>query len=203
MTDNTDRLLRACEHPDRLTDSQIDELLADADTRELYKLLSHTADALTEIPEPDLDAEWQRFVATRARRKFRLSSKVAAAAAVVLLASIAVVATTIGIRHDARTAHPADPRDTIAAATAAISGPAPGAAAEVQQETFRNEPLADVITAIASHYGATVAFRDSAPKDMCIYFTWDKEQTLAETVEQLNTFKQINISLTDNTLTVE
>ena len=58
MTDKTDRLLEVLAHPENFSDAALSEVLRDPEMQQLYRLLSHTADALTETPEIDIDTEW-------------------------------------------------------------------------------------------------------------------------------------------------
>ena len=59
MNDNTDLLLEAIEHPERFSDDELSKLLQDPDTRELYLILTKTADAIAEPPVIDIDHEWK------------------------------------------------------------------------------------------------------------------------------------------------
>ena len=209
MTDKIDRILEASEHPERFSDAELSALLGAADAQELYKLMSRTATALADSPVPDIDAEWERFSRKYRKRTFSgMFSRKTATAAIVVLASLAVVAATMGVRHALGSM--TEQSDTVR-----ISSPGPSAATVVQEPRaqiehneggttiFRQAILADVLATIAAHHNATVVYTNDSAKNLRLYFRWDHDLPLSEVIEQLNNFEQINIRLDALTLTVE
>lgn len=219
MNDKTDRLLEAIDDPDRFSDDELAQLLTDAETRELYDLMSKTSDALVLAPEPDIDREWTRFVnrrnaaAANGSRHFRILrnyiSRNAAAAVIFVIASVAVAATTIGVARSHKSADDisiTDHQPEISAPVAQKAAGSDSIASAVDKTStisvFHDQAFADVISTIANHYGASVTYRDDKPKSLRLYFKWDQSESLAEVVEQLNYFKQLNITLDGDNLTI-
>lgn len=222
MKDKTDRLFETLENTDCFSDDEIRQMLDDEETRELYNLMSKTADALTETGEPDIDAEWERF-ATRqphpAKRpgmfphiaKLFTSRKVAAIMTVAV--SIAAIAATVAVTYSL-VSPKAEQQEQVMVETAVfrprqIAGEYKDSIAsqipvgESVTVIFKNESFGNMISRIAEYYGATVEYSNESAKDLRLYFQWDQQQTLNEIVDQLNNFEQISLKLADNTITVK
>lgn len=208
--DNIDRLLDAAEHPERYTDAELDSILQDPDTREAYDLMSKTRGALFNPSEPDIDAEWQRFAATRIvspRSRFLTFVSRHAAALIIGAASLTMVAAGIGIGMSPDR----DDTGAVTEATANDSGSQESAAAaddaipanEPQTVIFKENSLSTILESIASYYGATLVSNKPEAKDLRLYFIWDQSKPLGETIDMLNNFEQIDITLKDNTITVD
>lgn len=222
MKDKTDRLFEAMENSARFSDDEIRRMLDDKETRELYGLMSKTADALTETEEPDIDAEWERFRARLPRPIKRVGSlphiirlftgrKVAAILTVGV--SIAAVAATVAVTYSLVSLK-TEEREQIAAKTAvsrpgqivvedkaSIDSQIPGG--EPMTVIFKNESFGNIISRIAEYYGATVKYSNENAKALHLYFQWDQRHPLNEIVEQLNNFEQIDLKLADDTITVK
>lgn len=218
MKDNIDRLLEAIEYPDRFSDEEIREMFDNDEARTLYNLMNKTADAMTETNEPDIDSEWKCFVRNQSKSALSMRRIVnpmrvffnrnAAAILVCVVASLAVVAATIGVTHTLE--HPGKADEPSAAVvapdrteqkdTATVS-----AAMQTEPQTviFKDEPFIAMIRTIADYYGATVNSENEKYEDLHLYFQWDQALPLCEIVDQLNNFEQINIKLTDNAITIE
>ena len=107
MKDRTDRIFEAIEHPERFSDDEIQEMLDNPGIQELYKQICKTADALTTTEEPDIDREWEQFV-NRQRKSVAQGllyslrvffNRNAAAVLICTVASLAVVAATLGVSY--------------------------------------------------------------------------------------------------------
>ena len=219
MKDNIDRLLDALEHPENYSDAEVEQLLTDPDTREVYDMLHKVADVSAPVPEINIDDEWRRFEAKQPKRRplifrwlFFVTSRNAAAVVTALVGTLAVVAATIGVTHyfiddkelaqteqiehqkqtaiaDSKVA----PTDTIPAETTPLP----------ETIVFKGENLEKILADMSGYYGVTVKFNQDAAKYLKLYFEWDHSLPLNEVVEQLNNFEQINITLTDKVLTVK
>lgn len=213
--DKIDRLLDAIANPDLYTEKDLEEMLADPETREVYDLLAKTKSALTPVSAPDIDAEWESFreshPAAQRRSAFSLrnltSRHIAASIAIVVVSLAAVVGAGAGYLRDrkaetssasiaATTEENIAADDTVAAAVEV--------AAEVPETIiFDNEPLAAIAIRIAEYYGCKVEFSAEAPESLRLYFRWNQAQSLDEVVGSLNNFEQIHIAVKDNTLIID
>lgn len=215
MMDKYDRLLDAIEHPGNYTDDELNDLLSDPELRRAYRLMAASRSALIRQPEPDVDSEWDRFAAQHltSRRPLivRLIGRWPVAAAIVVgLVSIAAVAA--GITITKAVSAPAAAPDAVEAtrpdhyAGVVISEPdtvvVSSDSASVSIVTFKDETLSDLLNALGKHYGAEVEFKNPAARRLRLYYNWNPALTLDETVEQLNNFEQINLSLSNEKIVV-
>lgn len=222
MKDRTDRLFEAIEHPDRFSDDEIQEMLDDPGMQELYKQICKTADALTTTEEPDIDREWEQF-ANHQRKSgaqgllysLRLFfNRNAAAVLICTVASLAVVAATLGVSYSL--SHPAVNEEAIADSESATVKSRPEATSskdsvqvyestpeELRIVVFKDESFGEMISAIADFYGVSAVYKNEKSKELRMYFQWDRSLPLSEIVEQLNNFEQIKISISDKTITIE
>lgn len=219
MKDNIDRLLDALEHPENYSDAEVEQILTDPEAREVYDMLRKTADASAPVSEINLDEEWRRFEAKQPKRRpvilrwlSFMASRNAAAVTIALVGSLAVVAATIGVTHYfnankemAQTEQAEQQKQTaIADSKVAPADTIPTETTPLPETiVFKGENLGKILADMAEYYGATVKFNQDAAKSLLLYFEWDQSLPLSEVVEQLNNFKQINITLTDKALTVK
>jgi hypothetical protein len=219
MKDNIDRLLDALEHPENYSDAEVEQLLTDPDTREVYDMLHKVADASAPVSDINLDEEWRRFEAKQPKRSpvilrwlSSMASRNAAAVIIALVGTLAVVAATIGITHYfnvnkemAQTEQTEPQKQTaIADSKVAPTDTIPTETTPLPETiVFKGENLEKILADIAGYYGVTVKFNQDAAKSLQLYFEWDQSLPLNEVVEQLNNFEQIDITLTDKVLTVK
>lgn len=223
--DKYDLVLDIIGHPENFSQEQLKELLDDKETREIYNLLCKTGSAVNhECDSPDADAEWEAFKTQRLKgdgnesakpARLRvltswLSSRAASTAIVVGLSITSIAAIGIGIKMMA------DHRQTVAKeAVADVKPLAPAAAggdtirtatrqkpAPAEPIVFENATLETILTATGEYYGVSVRYANNEAKTLRLYFRLDASLPLAEIIGQLNTFDRINITLKDNTLTV-
>lgn len=220
MTDKTDLLLEVIENPGNFSDEQLEEILRDPETRELYRLLSKTGDALADSAIPDIDREWERLKAADAPARKRNASafrdflgRRRAAVAVTAIIALGAVAAGIGVGvryashrgaasrsmnvNDFSKAEKLVPKlasDTIIQLSSKDAKP--------DTVLFKNENLDVIIKEVGRYYGAEPRFDNPASKELRLYFKWDQSRPLSEIVEQLNGFEQINITLSDKSLII-
>lgn len=224
--DKYDLVLDIIGHPENFSQEQLKELLADKETREIYNLLCKTCSTVNhECDSPDANAEWEAFKAKRLKgdgnesanpARLRvltswLSSRAASTAIVIGLSITCIAAIGIGIKMMA------DRQQTATKETVADVKPlATQAAAEgdtIQNATrqkpapaepivFENATLETIMTAVGEYYGVSIRYANAEAKSLRLYFRLDASLPLAEVTGQLNTFDRINITLKDNTLTI-
>ena len=198
-------LLDMHEHPENYTDEQLAAMLND----EMLEQLVTAKRAMTDIPEPDVDAEWQRFEQEHfAPAKNRRWLKVAAMIAGVLMLSAFTYAAIQAMRHSVND-KAKEPTEAVAPEpqTEASVGPRLGVAdtAVVVTEpiVFDNQPLDQMMEKIAPHYGVQVEFRNEDARALRFYFVWQPDEDLDAVLERLNLFESVNISKEGNTIVVE
>ena len=165
--------------------------------------------AMTDIPEPDVDAEWQRFEQAHfAPANNRRWLKVAAMIAGVLMLSAFTYAAIRAVSH-----HTVDkakePTEKVTAESQPEStvgprlGVADTAAVVAEPVVFDNQPLDQMLEQIAPHYGMQVEFRNEDARALRFYFVWQPDEDLDAVLERLNLFESVNISKEGNTIVVE
>lgn len=216
-------LLELQEHPEQLTDEQLQQILADDEMRQLVKQLGFAKrafkhDALKN-DTPDVDAEWEKFAASHLEelaildegeykprlRAYLAPRKIAASFIGVLLAS-GIAFAAIQVVRNISTPKPQQPTTEQ---TTDINPVTPLPADTVQADTipvepyiFNNVPLDSMLTAIATAHGVGVEFENEAARHLRFHFVWKPEDSLSRVVEKLNTFEAVNIVEEDKTLVV-
>ncbi|MBR7012486.1 MAG: DUF4974 domain-containing protein [Muribaculaceae bacterium] len=198
-------LLDMHEHPENYTDEQLGAMLADKTQERLVTAKR----AMTDIPEPDVDAEWQRFekehfVSVRDRRWLKIAAMIAG----VIMLSAFTYAAIQAVRHSTNEKVEETTEQVVTAPQPeATVGPRLGVAdtVEVVDEpvVFDNQPLDQMLEHIAPHYGMQVEFRNEDARALRFYFVWQPDEDLDATLERLNLFESVNISKEGNTIVVE
>lgn len=229
--DNTDRLFKAIEHPEKFSEEDLSSLLADPETREKYELMCEMRASLRQPPLTDLDKEWEAFTVaneihslptvTPPVQKKQLNSyrsKVTKlilrnAAAVVALAimSLAAIATVIGVKlHEkeeelAVHSESVNSRpDSLLQSSAIVSQSQEQSSSTLATPIlFENQPLEEIIEKIRQHYGLEVTFKAADAKKLRLYFRWDPSLPIEDVIDLLNNFRQFSIYLSDKTLIIE
>ena len=198
-------LLDMHEHPENYTDEQLAAMLDD----EMQEQLFTAKRAMTDIPEPDVDAEWQRveqahFTPTRDRRWL----KVAAMIAGVLMLSAFTYAAIHAVRaHQPEGQQPATEQVEKVNGSVETSSPTEAARIDsVSQEqpvTFDNVALETIVGDIAARHQLQVEFRNEDVRALRFYFVWQPDEDLDAVLERLNLFESVGISKEGNTIVVE
>lgn len=212
--DKIDRLLDAMEHPDCYSDQELESLLTDSEVMEAYDILDKTKASLTDIPTPDVDAEWKVF--RRSHKKsfgfVNLFTRNIAASIAIAIASLAAVAAVVGVSVNYALTQKTEATTPEAVAEAKENSVTNDTIIVVSEEAdvvapetivFDNEPLETIVTRIAEYYGYKADFAADAPKSLRLYFRWNQTQTLEDVVESLNNFEQIHIAVNYNTIKID
>ena len=198
-------LLDMHEHPENYTDEQLASMLDD----EMLERLATAKRALTDIPEPDVDAEWQRFEQEHfAPAHNRRWLKVAAMIAGVLMLSAFTYAAIHAVRaHQPEVQQPMT--EQVENTDGSVESSSPAEAERIdsvstgQPVTFDNVALETIIGDIAARYQMQVEFRNEDVRALRFYFVWQPDEDLDAVLERLNLFESVNISKEGNTIVVE
>ena len=209
QNDKIHLLLDMHEHPENYSDEQLARLLEDEQMAALWQQLVIAKRAMTDIPEPDVDAEWQRFEQAHfAPVKNRSWLKVAAMIAGVLMLSAFTYAAIHAVRHNAKdqakeSIETVAPEPQTESAVGPRLGVADSAAVVSEPIVFDNQPLDQMLEKIAPHYGMQVEFRNEDVRALRFYFVWQPDEDLDAVLERLNLFESVNISKEGSTIVVE
>ena len=216
-------LLELQDHPEQLTDEQLQQILEDDEMHQLVQQLGFAKRAfkhdVIKNDTPDVDAEWEKFAASHAEsldaldeggqkprlRAYLATHKVAASFIGVLLAS-GIAFAAIQIVRNISTPKPQLPTTEQATNIESITSlPADTVKTDTiptEPYIFNNMPLDSVLTAIATAHGVGVKFENDAARQLRFLFVWKREDGLTRVVEKLNTFEAVNIDIEDKTLVV-
>ena len=215
-------LLELQDHPERLTDEQLQQILADDEMRQLVQQLGFAKRAFkhqdVKNDTLDVDTEWEKFAASHANELVALDEekpkshfyiylfrhKIAASFIGVLLVSgiafAAIWSLTPSPSPKGEGSEYTQVSDTVKSVTTPLST-GRGAGGEASY-VFNNVALDSILTTIAVAHGAQVEFENDAARQLRFHFVWKREDSLASVVEKLNTFDAVNIGMEDKKLVV-
>ena len=193
--DKMKRLLEMQEHPERYSEEEIRQLMADEECRQLYEQMVKATDSMF--------AENHKSHALP-KRPTALYKIAAVFIGLLMLSGIAYAA--IHIVSSSRSQQ-AEVQDTTAVTH---KGPAPAvkfASHEVlppcEPKTFENVPLKDIATELASIYHINIKTRNTETAALRLYYPWNPQMPLGQVVEELNRFEKVHLTLTNDTLIIE
>ena len=214
----TEQLLKMLEHPERYSEEQWQEILADDECRELYSLMAKTRSAFVHeqadkrLTDEMINEEWQRLEAEYPARTtiVPLWRKVAAAS-VVAVATIGIAVAAIhtgyfGLKQaDNQTEQTTKPQqEQVAPETSDTIAEQPADTLDATRpQLFEEAPLEQVLTVLAAHYGVEVEYRTDDVRSLRLFYQWEPEYTLNKVVEMLNNFEAFSIRHEGNKLIVE
>jgi hypothetical protein len=206
--DKLEILLDMTEHPDRYTEKQMQELLADENMRKHYQMMVWLRES-QDPSRPPLEGEEKTSPSMgrtgkapfltdgRGRGLYR---KIAAAFAGAILmvgllyaavrpfwGSIMEVEDTTSVKDEA---------------PSLTGGPGEGLLQE-EPVLFQDVPLDSILAVVAQHYGKVVQFRSDELRDMRLIMTWQPTDSLASLIGRLNLFEGLHLTLQQDTLVVE
>ena len=216
--DKTDRLLDALNNPEKYSSVEIEEMLQDTETKEIFDLLDKTKSSLQPIPDPDIDEAWYKFKdnnpSNRKSQVLRLStflSKKVAASVTIAIISITAVAAIVGIsvsslNNKENLPSEKDVTEEIEVIENQIDSIQATSDSPIQSfETviFDNEPLEVIMKRIGDFYGYKTEFNSENARSLRLYFRWKQASTIQEIVESLNNFEQIHLTIKGGTIKID
>ncbi len=205
--DKYDIVLDLIEHPAKFTSEKIEEILSDPETREIYNLLCKT-DSTFASPDAnvDVDAEWKKFSRRHRNTKWRFLLSGSRAASIAVIAFTSLTAVAIGITVVVKSLEQKPQVDEVDASAEVIkvvstSESISEDSTDALDETvvtdapiiFEDASLEKILSSVADVHGAIVEYTKPETAQLHLYYKFDPAITLQETVEQLNSFEQINI----------
>ena len=224
----TDVLLRMMEQPERYTEEQWREILSDSECRELYTLMAMThgsvnaAKAEAELTEEEIEREWEKVKDPPLTLPCRegvecvegcvlSSSKVTTPSlqgrvrggssslhriAAIFLAAAFLGGLTWAISPLIRQKEKA-PR-TAGVSTLPLEGEREGGLL-----LFADVRLDSMLAIVSQHYGKAVFFGDEELKALRIHTKWNREDSLAAFIENLNELDGLSLTEQRDTIFVQ
>ena len=227
----TDVLLRMMEQPERYTEEQWRDILSDSECRELYTLMAMThgslnaAKAEAELTEEEIEREWEKVKDPPLTLPCRegvecvegcvlSSSKVTTPSlqgrvrggssslhriAAIFLAAVFLGGLAWAFVPLLRPHHSAEsPQPTK------VSAPTPtGSAGGESAILFADVRLDSMLAIVSQHYGKAVFFGDEELKALRIHTKWNREDSLAAFIENLNELDGLSLTEQRDTIFVQ
>lgn len=213
------------EHPERYTDEQMENLLADEEVKDYFKelALARMAGRKAKPEKVDVDEAWKKFSeccqlenekgakTSSSRRKMKIAASIIG---VVFLSGVAW-ATAIhqgwvkGFSSSEESSH-INKVEQTSASTSLSADSVKATAMDMKKDStdlkpvvFDNAELKDVLTLFASFYQVKVEYQNEEAQHVRLFFNWDKLRSLQQNIEILNAFDRINISYENGCLKVK
>ena len=217
--DKIERLIKMMDQPDRHSREEWQEVLADKECREYYRLMCDTAAALNGLkedgnPHSDTNATetalrhfQQRYMPER--RHYRMWRKVAAGFAGLLLVSGIAFATITIVRQQYPTTGNTNVETPLRSLQKAKTAPAPTDTsvakpqAKAGMRQFVDVSAGEILKEIAAYYGMKEETSSRQAANTRLYFNWNKQYNVEQVVEQLNQFEHIHITVDGDNLVLE
>ena len=210
LEDKLTEVLKATEHPEQYTDEQLQELLADEECAEYYRLICDADNAYAEAPEEseeEIEAEWQRITrnsqpSSSNSKLLSINSKLSKVAAVVIavLALSAVSYAAVKLLS----ARQQQSTPIVVTETMQVSEnpatPLPEPAYTIQ--VFQDAELQEILTVVANYYKLHTDYRSEEARHVRLYTKWNKAESAEKMVKRLNRFDKVNLTLEGDVLTV-
>ena len=216
----TEQLLEMLEHPERYSESQWQEILADDECRQLYSLMAKTKGAFAadnadaEVTDEKIDAEWQRL-SSAPHKKAEIAPlwhKISAAAAIVVAffgITIAAVQTNFFGFVQSKEKPENDTETTVKEERTEVTldeltvEQITDTIATAEPRLYDNVPLEQILNDLAARYNVTVEYRNADARSLRLYYEWQPDYTLDKVIEMLNNFEAFSIIREGNKLIVE
>lgn len=199
------------EHPERYSETQMEQLLQDEECRQTYLTMMEMRmafDKESAQKNTNVEQEWQKFTARHPVAPRLAWRKIAAAiVGVVMLSGLTYAA--IHFSSHRRPAPVANVDTTqVVVGQKDTAGPAQqveiqAAKKEIIHKTFDNVTMESMLGEMARYYGVRVVFRNEEAKQLRFYYEWNSENSLQQVVDELNQSQQMNITLEDDALVIE
>ena len=212
--DKLELLLDMIEHPERYTEQQISELLADEEIRKHYDVMVRLRGAYLIKEDPPLTLPQRKGVVTfedestlpSKHHTPSLIGRVRGGSPLHRIAAIFLAAVFLGglawaispfLRHMGKT-----PQSAKVTAPS-LTRRAGGESGEGGLLLFADVRLDSMLAIVSQHYGKAVFFGDEELKALRIHTKWNREDSLAAFIENLNELDGLSLTEQRDTIFVQ
>ena len=198
--DRLQRLLEMQEHPERYTEEEIRQLMADEECRLLYEQMVRATDA---VFAEKAKATPQTHPTTERTRP--VIYKIAAIfVSLLMLSGIAYAAIHIvsNVREDVKSPTQ-ETQITNTSQQDDIDQPAEVTDSIPPTRIFENVPLDEIINELATYYNKVADIRNAQAHELRLYYKWERKDELESVVNDLNHFDHVNLTLEEDKLIVK
>ncbi|MDE5791555.1 MAG: DUF4974 domain-containing protein [Muribaculaceae bacterium] len=214
--DKYELVLDIIEHPDKYTSQELEEIMTDQETRDIYRVLCKVDSAIEANRKVDVDAEWRAFSGKTKFRRHNFFMRNSRAASIITIVGTSIVAMAVGIAvtvavTENKTEAPSPAKTMKVASGMGANESDTTVGGEVTNITvskpasilFEDEPLSVIMETVCANYGVDFKFGNEEVASLHLYYKFDPSLDLDEVVAQLNTFESINITQEDNLLIID
>ena len=202
------RLLEMQEHPDRYTEEEIRQLMADEECRQLYNAMVRATDA---IFMEKLNGQGVEPEASPSKPSTLLSfspvlRKIAAVAiGVLMLSGIAYAAIRMLKKSEVAAPKTDNVELAVAPPDTIVSQPQPQPADSLADAVriFQDVPLDDMLREMAGHYQKELVVNSEAAHALRLYYKWNRTDSLDRVVADLNHFDRVHLAVENGKLIVK
>ena len=205
------------EHPERYTDEQVADLLADKDMKDFLRDLAMARMAVKKAnpQKVDVDEAWKEFTKTHRKTKsidadetnihYRNRMKIAASiAGIIFLSSITLAAVRNGwFKFSVSNKAVENKITTEQVVPAKVFTTDSNESLDMKPVVFDNAKLETILAQMAEFYHVKVEYTNAQTMRIRLFFNWDKTKTLEQNLEILNAFDRIQIEYASGTLKVK
>ena len=213
----TELLLEMLEYPDRYSEVQWQEILADDECRKLYSMLAMTQSAMAaknaeqQVTDEMIADEWQRLATTHQPKGIvvPLWRKIAAAAAIVVaFCGITIAAVHTGFFGLTKSPQqtevtPGDNNATLEQEVTESEEQPVDSIVAVQPHLYDDVPLEQILSDLAAYYHVEVEYSSEDVRSLRLYYQWEPDYTIDKVVEMLDNFQAFEIHREGDKLVVE
>ena len=201
------------EHPEHLTDEQLQQVLNDEQMQELVEQMAFTKRAFvqeeeTPISAPSVADEWAKFATSHynddTQSRFRFGKIAASFTGVLLASGIALAAIHIvrqSVGGDLQSPYQ-EVQISTSSQNALLSDTTKTDTITMEPRVFDNVTLETMLTEIAAVHHVGISFENKEARELRFHFVWKREDSLDRIVEKLNTFEAVNIVVENEKLVV-
>lgn len=213
------------EHPEKYTDEQMEQLLADEEVKAFLRdlAMARMAGKKATPKKVDVDKAWKEFAETHIKDKstdkkeanssYRNRMKIAASiVGIIFLSGVALAAVQNGwfkfstsdkvVEEKAATEQTANSKQLANDSLKAITTE-PKDSLDMKPVVFDNAELGTVLMQMADFYNVKVEYMNANTQHVRLFFNWDKTKTLEQNLELLNAFDRIQIEYVEGILIVK
>jgi ferric-dicitrate binding protein FerR (iron transport regulator) len=191
------RLLEMQEHPERYTEEEIRQQMADEECRQLYEQMVRATDVIfsekVTAKETTAIAPQRRWIQVAAAFIGVLMLSGIAYAAIHIISNVGVNMKSQPQETQVLSQQPQRPTQSIEEITDSIP----------QTRIFENVPLDEVASELALYYNKVVDIQNAQAHDLRLYYKWERKDELESIVSDLNHFDHVNLVLEDDKLIVK
>ena len=216
--DKTERLLDALNNSENYSSVEIEEMLQDAEIKEIFDLLDKTKTSVQPIPTPDIDDEWNKFKNKNLNKRKSTVLKIPsffsgkiAISFIITIISITAVAAIVGISMSSSKDKEnlssgkefTETKEVIKNQEDSIKASSDSPLQSFETVVFDNEPFEVIMNQIGDFYGYKIEFKNDYAKSLRLYFRWNQTSTIQEIIGSINNFEQIHLTIEGKTIKID